>query len=210
MNAPAARIIPRVAYLRLDGLLAQARELRGELERIRRAAHAITCEPDGRHTDDAVLRCSAPDAVTLLHRLGIRVEESGPSSDGMPSASHAILAAPASPGGNSPVGTPTRTIFTLDQAGRPHVIEVRAHLPGHGPGVQEHDETLALTDGTPVERTGRGRYCTVGVSPPIELFAADADTRTLPTAGAARTVDGRAWSATDTAPARVRRPEPHI
>jgi hypothetical protein len=210
MNAPAELVIPRVAYLRLDALLSQARELRGELERIRRAARAITCEPDGRYTDDAVLRCDAPDAVILLQRLGIRVVEPADSPDDMPSAPRANLAASAPRGGNSPVGMPIRTIFTLDQAGRPHVIEVRAHSPSQGPGAQVLDEALALTDGTPVERAGRGRYRIVGATPPVELFAADADARSLPPAGVARTADGHAWSATDTAPARVRRPEAHI
>jgi hypothetical protein len=182
--ATPAPSIPRAAYLRLDALLAQARHLRGDLERIRRAAGAITGESGGRHTDAAVLGPAVGDADALLRQLGIAVTDDPP-----PPARQSPPAVP------TPVAERPRTVFTLDATGRPHVIEVRVHTGPAGPR-----ESFAVVDGTPVVQVARGHYRTAGAPPHVDLYAADADVRTAPAAGPP------GWSGTDTAPLTVRKP----
>lgn len=88
---------------------------------------------------------------------------------------------------------PTQTLVALDAAGRPHAVRVYADERVRGSPTLTYD----LSDGTPVERIGRGHYRTTGSPPHVDLFTADADAADLPPAGS--------WSATATVAVTNRR-----
>src|SRR4051812_8888950 len=90
-------LIPRSTFLRLEALIGQSRQLRWDLERIRKAAHEITGEPRAGHTDHAVLGADGPNAAALLGLLGIGILDPDPTIDDDPSTSTGLFAAPTVP-----------------------------------------------------------------------------------------------------------------
>jgi hypothetical protein len=176
-------LISRAAYLRLDGLLVQARQLRADLERIRQAACAITGEPDGGHTDEAVLHSDAVVTVPLLRLLGIGIADAPNPPTDQWSVSHAIVARPENDD-HGEIDVPSSTaelmvIFTLDALGRPFLVtgdakHGRADSTGKRP-----QRFLSLADGTPVVQITKGHFRTTGRPPHVDLYSADASAADL-------------------------------